>query len=70
MEEPEGGVALSELKLSLNEVRSKKALAKMNHKLKSNNRITQNKKQLNLSEMTADLEAKGYDVNKESLRSR
>lgn len=46
MEEPEGTIPLSELKLSLKEVRSKKALAKLNHKLKSNNRITQNKKQL------------------------
>lgn len=70
MEEPEGGVALADLKTSLKEVRSKKAMAKLNHKLKGKNTITHNKKQVQLSEMTADLEAKGYDVNKESLRSR
>lgn len=45
-------------------------MAKLNHKLNIKNKITHNKKQIQLSEMTADLEAKGYDVNKESLRSR
>jgi hypothetical protein len=39
MEEPEGGVSLSELKSSLKEVRNKKALAKLNHKLKLKDRV-------------------------------
>lgn len=68
MEEPEAGITMSELKLSLKEVRSKKILAKLNHKLNIKNKV--NKHKVNLSEMLPDLEAKGYDVNKESLRSR
>jgi nucleolar GTP-binding protein len=68
MEEPEGGCTLSELHSSLKEVRTNKALKKQQHKLKAKDRVP--KKSNNLSEMTADLEAKGFDVNKESLRSR
>jgi nucleolar GTP-binding protein len=44
MEEPESGVTLSELKASLKEVRSRKVLAKLNHKLNIKSRITQAKK--------------------------
>jgi hypothetical protein len=44
MEEPESGVTLSELKSSLKEVRSRKVLAKLNHKLNIKSRITQAKK--------------------------
>ncbi len=68
MEEPEGGVTMAELQASLKEVRSKKIIAKMNHKLNSKNRV--HKRNLNLSELTEDLREKGFDVNKESLRSR
>ena len=68
MDEPEGGLSLSELKISLKEVRSKKAIYKLNHKLKS--KLTAHKHSHNLSEMTEDLIAKGFAVNKESLRSR
>jgi hypothetical protein len=68
MEEPEDGITLQELKSSLKEVRGKKAISKMNHKLNSKLRV--HKRSHNLSEMTEDLLAKGFDVNKESLRSR
>lgn len=68
MEEPEGDVTIAELRKSLKEVRSRKTLAKLNHKLNIKNKV--NQKVVKLSEMTKDLEAKGYDVNKESLRSR
>jgi nucleolar GTP-binding protein len=68
MEEPEAGITMTELKSSLKEVRSKKILAKLNHKLNIKNKVNRHK--VNLSEMLPDLEAKGYDVNKESLRSR
>jgi len=68
MEEPENGITLSELKASLKEVRSKKAIAKMNHKI--NSKLKVHKRSHNLSEMTEDLIAKGFEVNKESLRSR
>lgn len=68
MEEPENGITLQELKASLKEVRSKKAIHKMNHKI--NSKLKVHKRSHNLSEMTEDLIAKGFDVNKESLRSR
>jgi nucleolar GTP-binding protein len=44
MEEPEAGVTLTELKASLKVVRSRKVLAKLNHKLNIKSRITQAKK--------------------------
>lgn len=62
------GVTMTELKTSLKEVRNKKALAKMNHKLKLKNRVVQ--KTVNLSETIADLQNKGFDVDTERLRSR
>jgi len=68
MDEPENGISLQELKVSLKEVRGKKAIFKLNHKL--NGKLKAHKHTHNLSEMTADLIAKGFDVNKESLRSR
>jgi hypothetical protein len=68
MEEPENGITLAELKSSLKEVRGKKAIHKLNHKL--NGKLKVHKRSHNLSEMTEDLKAKGFDVNKESLRSR
>ena len=68
MEEPENGVTLQDLKASLKEVRGKKTIFKMNHKI--NSKLKVHKRSHNLSEMTEDLIAKGFDVNKESLRSR
>lgn len=68
MEEPENGITLQDLKASLKEVRGKKAIYKLNHKL--NGKLKAHKKSHNLSEMTEDLINKGFDVNKESLRSR
>lgn len=59
---------MAELQSSLKEVRSKKIIAKMNHKLNSKNRV--HKRNLQLSTLTEDLQEKGFDVNKESLRSR
>jgi hypothetical protein len=53
MEEPENGITLAELKSSLKEVRSKKAIHKLNHKL--NGKLKVHKHSHNLSEMTADL---------------
>jgi hypothetical protein len=53
MEEPEGGVSMAELQSSLKEVRSKKIIAKMNHKLNSKNRV--HKRNLHLSTLTEDL---------------
>jgi len=43
-------------------------MAKLNHKIKLKSRVVQ--KVVSLTEMEEDLEAKGYEVNKESLRSR
>jgi len=68
MEEHESGIGMAELQDSLKEVRGKKAIAKMNHKLKAKNRV--HARQHNLTEMIDDLESKGIAVNKESLRSR
>jgi hypothetical protein len=53
MEEPENGISLADLKTSLKEVRSKKAIFKLNHKL--NGKLKVHKHSHNLSEMTADL---------------
>jgi hypothetical protein len=60
------GITYSELKKALKEVRGKKTLLKLNHKLKKNLRArSKNKK---LSDMEEHLEKKGIQVNKESLR--
>jgi len=67
-EEDESGVTMGELRNSLKEVRNKKALAKMNHKLKLKNKVV--KKTVSLTEMEDDLKSKGFDVNTASLRSR
>lgn len=66
--EPEGGISLSELRVSLKEVRNNKALKKLDHQMNIKSRVV--KKVVNLSTMEADLKAKGFDVNTESLRSR
>ena len=62
------GVATSELRSVLKEVRGKKALLKQEHKLKSKNSV--HAKPQKLSEVLEGLEAKGYEPNKESIRSR
>lgn len=62
------GVTYDELKKALKEVRGKKAIIKLQHKLKKNLRArSKNKK---LSDMEEHLEKKGIQVNKESLRQR
>lgn len=67
-EENSDGVTYDELKKVLKEVRGKKAILKLNHKMKKNLRArSKNKK---LSEMEEHLEKKGIQVNKESLRQR
>ena len=62
------GVATSELKSVLKQVRGKKALLKQEHKIKAKNTV--HAKPQNLSEVLSGLEAKGYEPNKESIRSR
>lgn len=67
-EENSDGIREEDLKRALKEVRSKKAILKLNHKMKKNLRArSKNKK---LSEMEEHLEKKGIEVNKESLRQR
>lgn len=67
-EENSDGIREDDLKRALKEVRSKKAIFKLNHKMKKNLRArSKNKK---LSDMEEHLEKKGIDFNKESLKSR
>jgi len=61
------GIKTSDLKLSLKEVRAKKAIYKMEHKLKIN-RTHFNKKH-DLTDVIEHMESKGIPVNKEKLRS-
>jgi nucleolar GTP-binding protein len=67
-DEDESGITMGELRNSLKEVRNKKTLAKMNHKLKLKNKVVQ--KTVSLTEMEEDLKNKGFEVNTASLRSR
>ena len=62
------GVTFADLKTSLKEVRGKKAIKKMQHKMKIKLKVHNTTKKL--SEVEAGLESKGFEVNKESLRSR
>lgn len=62
------GVTEDDLKRALKEVRGKKIILKMKHKLKKNLRARSKNK--NLKEMEDYLESKGIKVNKESLRTR
>ena len=64
----EEGISFKELKTSLKEVRGKKAIFKLNHKL--NAKLRAHPKNKNLSDMLDHFESKGLDVNKETLRSR
>jgi ppGpp synthetase/RelA/SpoT-type nucleotidyltranferase len=67
-DENSDGVTYDELKKSLKEVKGKKAIIKLNHKLKKNQRAkSKNKK---LSELEEHLEKKGIQANIESLRQR
>lgn len=61
-------VTEDDLKKALKEVRGKKTILKMQHKLKRNLRARSKNK--NLKDMEEFLESKGINVNKESLRAR
>ena len=56
------------LKDSLKTVRAKKAILKHRHKMKA--KLRAKPKNLKLSEVAESMEAKGFDVSKETLRSR
>lgn len=62
------GITEDDLRRALKEVRGKKTILKMKHKLKKNLRARSKNK--NLVEMEQFLEEKGINVNKESLRQR
>jgi len=67
-EEDEDGVTAAELKKSLKEVRGKKIILKMQHKLKKNLRArSRNKK---LSAMEEHFDKKGIVANIENVKSR
>jgi nucleolar GTP-binding protein len=62
------GITFDDLKKSLKEVRSKKALKKMEHRLKITKSVRP--KNAKLSEIVEKMEAKGIEVNKETLKTR
>ena len=62
------GVTMEELKQSLAEVRSKKAIIKQKQRLKG--KLVVRDKKAKVSEMIEHFESKGIAVNRESLRSR
>ena len=62
------GVTFADLKQSLKEVRSKKAIKKLQHKMKS--KLKARPKRVGVEEMIDHFESTGIEVNKESLRSR
>ena len=62
------GITEDDLKRSLKEVRGKKALFKLNHKLKKNLRARSKNK--NLEDFEEHLEKKGINANIDSLRQR
>jgi hypothetical protein len=67
-DEDSDGVTQEELKKALREVRGKKALFKLNHKLKKNLRArSKNKK---LDDFEEHLEKKGIDADIEAIRAR
>ena len=67
-DENSDGVTEKELRDSLKEVRSKKAILKLQHKMKKNLRArSKNKK---LEDLEEHLEKKGIDANIENIRSR
>ncbi len=62
------GVTEEDLRRSLKEVRSKKAILKLQHKMKKNLRARSKNK--NLADFEDHLEKKGIDANIENIRSR
>lgn len=62
------GITEEELKKSLKEVRAKKTVLKMQHKLKKNLRARSKNKKLSVLE--DHLEKKGINANLDSLRTR
>jgi nucleolar GTP-binding protein len=61
------GIRNSELKLSLKEVRSKKAIKKIEHKMKS--KRSRHAKQHDMSDVVEHFESKGIAIDKDALRS-
>lgn len=61
------GVATSELKEALEGVRNKKAIKKIEHKLKA--KKNKHQRQHDINDVIDHFESKGVDINKESLRS-
>lgn len=67
-DENSDGISFADMKKALKVVRGKKALLKLNHKLKKNLRArSKNKK---LSALEEHLESKGIDANLDSIRQR
>lgn len=66
--EDEDGVGMDELKASLAEVRSKKAIFKNRHRLKG--KLVHRDSKAKVSDMIEHFEKIGVPVNKESLRAR
>lgn len=62
------GITEEDLRRSLKEVRSKKAILKLQHKMKKNLRARSKNK--NLTDFEEHLEKKGIDANIENIRSR
>lgn len=62
------GISRAQLSKSLKEVRSKKAIIKLNHKLKKNLRArSRNKK---MSDLQEHMESKGIDANFDAIKAR
>jgi len=68
MEEEEGEVGLADLERAVKEVRGKKSILKMQHKLKRNLRAKSKNK--NIKDLEEHLERLGLNPNKESLQKR
>ena len=67
-EENSDGVTMKDLKSSLAEVRSKKAIYKQRHRLKG--KLVHSQKKANVEDAIDHFESIGLNVNRESLRSR
>jgi len=62
------GITMDDLKRSLKEVRKKKEILRLQHKLKA--KLKARPKKIQVETLIDGLESKGIEVNKESLRSR
>lgn len=62
------GITFKDLKRSLKEVRHKKEISKLQHKMKA--KLLARPKHVDVEKMIDHFESKGIPVNKESLRSR